>query len=211
MTNLSRGTTFEQVSLLLKIHNMKIVRNITRKLGDALKIAGATTLLLASANNGIAQEKYGNTLNLGLGSAYFDYIGGSSLYLTGNYEFDVAKSFTLAPFVGFTSFRSNNYYGNHYYYHQTVIPIGVKGTYYFDKILGAGPNWDFYLGASLGFNIEHITWDDGYTGDRGAYHNATPLYLTLHAGTEYHFNKKLGIFLDLSTGVSTIGLAIHNR
>jgi len=41
------------------------------------------------------------------------------------------------------------------------------------------------------------------------YRDASPLFLDLHIGTEYHFNSKLGIFFDLSTGVSTVGLAIH--
>jgi len=35
------------------------------------------------------------------------------------------------------------------------------------------------------------------------------LFLNIHIGAEYHINKKVGVFLDLSSGVSTIGLAIH--
>jgi hypothetical protein len=35
------------------------------------------------------------------------------------------------------------------------------------------------------------------------------LFLDLHLGAEYHLNNRVGLFLDLSTGVSTIGLAIH--
>ena len=50
-----------------------------------------------------------------------------------------------------------------------VIPVGVKGTYYFDQLLGAGSKWDFYLSGSLGFAIVRSTWDDGYYGDRKYY------------------------------------------
>jgi hypothetical protein len=31
----------------------------------------------------------------------------------------------------------------------------------------------------------------------------------LHVGAEYHLSRKVGLFLDLSTGVSTLGLAFH--
>ena len=91
---------------------------------------------------------------------------------------------------------------------ETVIPIGGKGTYYFDQILRANSNWDFYLAGSLGFSIVKTTWDNGYYQDN-TYHKANPLFLDLHIGAEYHLSQRLGLFLDLSTGVSTIGLAFH--
>ena len=127
-----------------------------------------------------------------------------------NYEFYVANSFTLAPFISFSTYRSGyDYQNNLYYYHETIIPIGVKGTYYFDQLLNANYNWDFYLAGSLGFAIVKSSWDNGYNGNRNYYQDASPLFLDLHIGTEYHLNKRLGLFLDLSTGVSTIGLAFH--
>ena len=159
-------------------------------------------------------EKYGNTLNLGIGLGYYGYVGHSMPVLHADYEFAAAKNFTLAPFITYYSYR-NGYYvgnpndGNWYYYHETVIPIGVKGTYYLDHLVNAGKKWDFYLAGSLGFAIENSYWDDGYNGNRNVYHGASPLYLDFHVGTECHLNSKLGIFLDLSTGVSTIGIAIH--
>jgi len=167
-----------------------------------------------SAQESNATEKYGNTLNLGLGIGYYGYVGHSMPVLHADFEFDVAKSFTLAPFLSFYSYRNDYYYGNphdknRYYYHETVILVGAKGTYYFDDLLNANPKWDFYLAGSLGFAISNSRWDDGYPGDKDYYHSASPLFLDLHIGTEYHFNNKLGAFLDLSTGVSTIGLAIH--
>ncbi len=176
-------------------------------------------LLLMIGTNISAQEtqsveKYGSTLNLGLGIGYYGYVSHSIPVFHADFEFDVAKSFTLAPSVSFYSYRSDYYYGNphdkyRYYYHETVILVGVKGTYYFDDLLNANPKWDFYLAGSLGFAISNSRWDNGYPGDKDYYHNANPLYLDLHIGSEYHFNDKLGAFLDLSTGVSTIGLAIH--
>lgn len=147
-------------------------------------------------------EKFGNTLNLGLGIGYYGYVENSIPVIHLNYEFDAAKDFTLAPFITIFSYR-------HKYYRQTVIPIGVKGTYYFDKLLNADPRWDFYLAGSLGFAIRNTKWEYDYNGKRDSNAGAGPLYLDLHVGTEYHFNNKIGAFLDLSTGVSTVGLSFH--
>ena len=167
-----------------------------------------------SAQESSSGEKFGKTLNVGLGLGYYGYVGHTMPVIHADYEFDVVKNFTLAPFISFYSY-SNGYYignpndGHTYYYHETVIPVGVKGSYYFDDLLHAGPKWDFYLAGSLGFAITNSYWDSGYNGDRNFYHGASPLYMDIHIGSEYHFNNKLGAFLDLSSGVSVIGLAIH--
>lgn len=162
-----------------------------------------------------AQEKYGSTLNLGIGAGYYGYYGyvGRTLpVINVNYEFDVNKNFTLAPSISFYSYSNRYYYdrNNRFYeYRETVIPIAVKGSYYFDDLLEAGGDWDFYLAGSLGFAIVNSRWDNDYPGDRNIYREASPLFIDLHLGTEYHFNDNIGAFLDLSTGVSTIGIAIH--
>lgn len=148
-------------------------------------------------------ERYGKTLNLGLGiggySGYYGYAGVLMPVFHADYEFDVVPCFTLAPFVTFYTYDKGDY-------RETVIPLGVKGTYYFDKLLAANPKWDFYLAGSLGFAVRITTWDSGYIGDRTT---EQLLFLDFHAGAEYHITRKLGVFLDLSTGVSTIGIAIH--
>lgn len=159
-------------------------------------------------------EVYGNTLNLGIGLGYYGYAERSMPVFHGNFEFDVAKSFTLAPFISFYSYRNRYYKGNphdnnRYYYYETVIPLGVKGTYYFDDLLDANKSWDFYAAASLGFAIINSHWDGDYGDHKDRYRGANPLFLALHIGSEYHLNDRLGLFLDLSTGVSTFGLAIH--
>ncbi|MBU0488681.1 MAG: hypothetical protein KKA07_10825 [Bacteroidetes bacterium] len=172
-----------------------------------------------SAQETNSSEKFGKTVNLGLGlggySGYYGYVGRTMPVLHADYEIDAAKCFTLAPFINFYSYKNVYYWGdkNHpyknYYYSETVIPVGVKGTYYFDKLLEASSNWDFYLAGSLGFAIVNSSWDNDYYGDKDYYHNGNPLFLDLHLGAEYHISGRIGMFLDLSTGVSTIGLAIH--
>jgi hypothetical protein len=162
-----------------------------------------------------AQEQHGRTLNAGLGFGYYGYRGYTSPALNVNYEFDVAKNFTLAPFISAYGYRHDYYWGNPHYpyryyrYRETVVPIGVKGTYYFDDILHATDRWDFYLGASLGYSFRKVYWEDGYYGDREVYRSSSYLYLDGHIGTEFHATERLGIYLDLSTGMSTLGMAFH--
>ena len=183
------------------------------------KLLIITILLFSCSKTIVAQESFGNTLNLGLGIGYYRYTNHTMPVLHVDYELNVAKNFTLAPSISFYSYGNDYYWGNkqyphrYYHYRQTVVPIGVKGTYYFDELLKANPKWDFYLAASLGAAIVKTSWDRDYYGDkniyRNSYNSSSSLFLDLHIGTEYHFNKNLGIFLDLSSGVSTIGLAIH--
>ena len=161
-------------------------------------------------------ETYGNTLNLGIGIGHYGYVENFLPVFSINYEFDVAKNFTIAPFISYYSYQNNYYWKDpkhheKYYYRVTVIPVGAKGTYYFDQILQAGSKWDFYLAASLGFAYRSTTWDNNYYyyNDDHIDHGTSGLYLDIHIGTEFHMNSKVGLFLDLSTGISTFGLAVH--
>src|SRR5690606_29145260 len=94
-------------------------------------------------------EKFGKTLNLGIGVGYYGYINRNVPVLHADIEFDVANNFTLAPSISFFSYRNTYYWGNnknpykYYNYSQTIVPVGVKGTYYFDKLLLANSKWDF--------------------------------------------------------------------
>jgi hypothetical protein len=155
-------------------------------------------------------EKYGSTLNLALGIGYFGYVGYSTPALHINYEIGVAPNFTLAPFASLYSYRRDyNKDGYRYYSRHTVIPVGVKGTYYFDDLLNASSKWDFYGAGSLGFTLVNSRYDSNYYYDKNEYRRASPLFLDIHIGAEYHINNKIGVFLDLSTGMSTVGIAIH--
>jgi len=174
----------------------------------------------SNAQDNTTTEKYGKTLNIGLGVGYYGYVGHSIPVVSLNYEFDVAKNFTLAPFLGIYSYQNYYYWGNpdkpfgdpsyrQYSYRETAVPIGVKGSYYFDQLLHASDKWDFYAAGSLGFVFRSVVWENGYYGDKQVYQSSSPLYLDLHIGAEYHLTQKMGLFLDLSTGVSTFGVAVH--
>jgi hypothetical protein len=170
-------------------------------------------LITCLAVNLKSQEKYGRTLNLGVGVGYYGYSTAPAFSM--NYEFDLFRNFTLAPFVTVSSYKSYRYWGNSefayrdYYYRETTIPVGLKGAYYFDELFDAGDKWDFYAAASLGVAFRTTNWEAGYNGDRVVRHYSSPLYGNLHIGSELHLNTKVGLYLDLSTGLSTFGLAIH--
>jgi len=153
-----------------------------------------------------SSERFGGALNLGIGiggySGYYGNIGHTLPVLNVNYELGIVRNFTLAPFLTLYSYTDGNY-------NSLVTPIGVKGTYYFDQLLHAGPRWDFYAAGSLGLALVTTTWNPAYTGSRNYYTSANPLYVDFHVGTEFHLSNVVGLFLDLSTGVSTIGIAIH--
>ncbi len=181
----------------------------------ALSTSNSNAQVAENAGSQGGAETYGNTLNIGIGIGYYGYIGQTLPVIHADYEFNVARNFTLAPFITAYSYQRYYYWGNsnnpykNYYYRHTVIPIGVKGTYYFDQFLHAGSRWDFYLAASLGFAIRRTVWESGYYGETEIARGTSGLYLDGHIGTEYHLNNKLGLYLDLSSGISTFGLAIH--
>lgn len=161
------------------------------------------------------REKYGNTLNLGIGLGYYGYVGYTIPAIHLDYEIDIVRNLTIAPSI--SAFRHNQtyYWGNknypyrYYSYSETVIPVGAKVSYYFDELLKANKKWDFYLASTLGFQIKNRVWDGDYYGETNVQTQSTNVFLDMHIGSELHMTNKLGLFLDLSTGMSTFGLAIH--
>ena len=162
-----------------------------------------------------AQENY-SALNLGVGvggqSGYSRYATHPVLVLNVNYELGVARNFTLAPFISFYTYSDNYHWANdNYTYQETVIPVGLKGSYYFDELFEANAKWDFYAGASAGFAIVNSRWEAGYDGDRNYFNHGRSVFVDLHAGAQYNFGSNAGVFIDLSSGISTIGLAFQSR
>jgi len=204
--------------LVFLIGLVSITMEGTLKAGDtniASRKSSAFNNATSKRSQETSSEKFGNTLNLAAGIGYYRYVGHSMPVLHVNYELQAARNFTLAPFITFYSYRNYYYWGNpkypyrNYTYRETVIPIGVKGSYYFDQLLTAGSKWDFYLGASLGFAVRKIVWESGYYGETVIESGSSGLYLDGHLGTEYHLSQKAGLFLDLSSGISTLGFAFH--
>lgn len=172
-----------------------------------------TRSIAQSSYNTAPREMFGPQLNIGAGVGYYGYAGVPAPALMVNVELDVARNITLAPFIGFYTYTSDYYWGSfdypyrYYRYRETVVPVGVKGAYYFDQLFHASDKWDFYAALSLGFAFRSISWDAGYYGGRDVVTGPSPLYGTAHIGSRLHITPGFGIFLDLSTGVSTFGLS----
>ena len=169
----------------------------------------------SKAQEPISGEKYGNTINLGIGIGYYGYVGYNTPVLHFDYEIGIIKNLTIAPSISVYQYHRDYYWGNknypyrYYTYTETVIPIGAKVTYYFDELLKANKKWDFYVASTLAFKIRKTVWESDYYGDKIVQNRSSALYVDMHVGAEYHMNNRAGLFLDLSTGVSTFGLAIH--
>lgn len=165
----------------------------------------------SDANRNANHEYFGNTFNIGVGPGYFGASLMRSPYFTFNYEVDVLRNFTLAPFVGFSTYRSNpQIWGPRYYYYRgTIMPLGVKASYYFDEVIELPERWDLYAAGSLGYTIISKRWEDGYGGTVGTLPGIRPLFLDIHVGAEYQVTDATGIFLDLSTGTSVVGVGLH--
>lgn len=161
-------------------------------------------------------EHHGKVFNVSVGVGYYGYIGHPLPLGNINYEIGIGRNFTLAPTAGvYATTTYNNYWGDEahpyrdYFYRETYVPLGIKASYYFDDLLGAGPKWDFYAAASGGYVYRSVTWENGYEGNRDVPRRSDTYFVAAHIGSEYHITGHTGIFLDLSTSVSTIGLAIH--
>lgn len=196
-----------QISILSQINAM------TNYSAKALLLTAL--ILFTDINASLAQnndsEPMGRAFNAGMGPGYFGGLQLPAPYTTINYEYEVAGYTTIAPFLGFASYRSAPQVlgGKNYYYRATILPVGIKATYYLDKLLHIPCRWDVYVAGSAGYAFTTKEWDYGYPGTDDAVPGITPHFLLLHLGAEYHVSKRTGLFADVSTGVATFGFAIH--
>jgi hypothetical protein len=160
-------------------------------------------------------ENFGNTLNAGTGIGYYKYVGYTVPMAHLDFELQIDRNLTVAPFVNMYTYQSSYLWGDAnneakaYHYTETVVPVGLKVSYYFDEIVNARPNWDFYASGALGFNYRKTTWDTSYKGKHQIDPGMGPLYLDFHIGTEYHVTATFGLLLDVSANAASLGLAIH--
>lgn len=184
-----------------------------------MKIIILLVLLIAThsvfSQDDAPSEKYGKSLNLSGGIGYYRYVGYNRSVLHADYEFQIGNALTVAPSISLYNYEGHTLWGdpNHqireYYYSEIVVPVGLKVSFYFDKIFKAGPKWDFYAASSLGTNFRKTNWETDYNGKYSIEPDTGPVYIDLHIGSEYHITNKIGIQLDLSTAISTFGMAIH--
>lgn len=133
-----------------------------------------TTLIFSQANKG---------LNFGVGLSNW----GLPVYV--NYEFPVHADISLAPQIQFD--LSNMDY----------FVLGIKGDYYFDRVLGIPENFDFYAGLHLGF-LSY--WGNEVNRNSG-------IDLNMEIGGRWFWNDKWGLNLEFAggTGINTkLGLCM---
>ncbi len=154
-------------------------------------IALAICLSLIQTTSAQERELHGSALNLGVG------IGArqAAVYHI-NYEFDVVPSFTIAPsasFYGYTKF----------------VPIGVKGSFYFDDVLNLDREWDLYVGATAAMGIVSDEWNNQAYRDMYRFRGANNLFFDVHLGAEYQVTPRAGMFIDLASNAATIGIVLR--
>jgi len=169
-----------------------------------------------SSQEEITIEHFGKTLNVGSGIEYASYVGYSVPIACLNYEIEIEKKITVAPFVYVYSYQSSvnllnsDLLGENYNYTETVIPIGFTVSYYLDELIKAKSHWDFYIAGSLGYINRQTKWTNPYYGNQKHEPGTGAMYLNIHIGTELHITKRIGFQLDVSAGKASIGIALHH-
>ena len=156
-------------------------------------------------------EPFGRSFNMGMGPGYFSTQILPAPFFTINYEYDVVNNLTVAPFVGFASYKGDARIiaARYYYYRATILPFGVKASYYLDLLLKLPCRWDVYIACSAGYTYINKKWDYGYPGNKTGIPGLREEYLQAHVGVEYHISRNTGLFVDVSTGVAVAGISLH--
>ncbi len=104
-------------------------------------------------------EPFGHSFNMGMGPGYFSTEILPAPFFTINYEYDFLNNLTIAPFIGFASYKGDASIiaARYYYYRATIIPFGIKTTYYLDQLLKIPCRWDVYIACSLGYTYINKT------------------------------------------------------
>ncbi|MBB6459564.1 hypothetical protein [Flammeovirga kamogawensis] len=133
-----------------------------------------------------------NNLNLGL-VTYWSHSG--SLAFQADYEFNLARDFTVGPSVSYSSWKNNNY--NYY-----NIGLGARFRWYADRVLNiTHPKWDVFANGDIGFNINGNNVPDGQNAT-----SYSALWLGIGIGGKFHFNEKIGLQLIIGSGAQ---IGIH--
>jgi len=128
-------------------------------------------------------------LNLGVG------LSGWGVPVYGGLDFSVSKDVTVGGEVSFRSYDEN---WNGYNYHHSITGLVGNVNYHFGRWLDVPSSFDFYTGLNLGFYI----WSNpnDYTGN-----HSSGLGLGAQLGGRYYFSNKVGINLELGSGIINLG------
>src|SRR5258706_14668112 len=143
-----------------------------------------------------AQYKKGDKLlNLGFGLNSY-YSGG--IPLSAIFEYGATEDISVGGGIDFLSYH----YGvGGADYSYTATYLGGRASYHFNRLINLKhENWDIYGGLSLGYRS--FSWS-GYNGAGVGDVYGSGLFLGIHAGARYYFNKSVGGFLEVGALGST--------
>ena len=146
-------------------------------------------LFLVCVSNAQSNYKSNTLLNLGVG------FSGWGVPVYGGLDFKMNRDITLGGEISYSSY-DENWDGNTY--HHSITGIAMNLNYYFNNILSIPKDFDFYTGLNLGFYI----WSnpENYPGN-----HSSGLGLGAQIGGRYYFNNKIGLNLELVTGIANLG------
>ncbi|NME69893.1 hypothetical protein [Flammeovirga aprica] len=111
----------------------------------------------ALAQSGGGDYKGPGNLNIGLTSGFSDY----GLGVQADYEFNLARDFTVGPSVGLQTWDNAGKTG-------TSIGVGARFRWYADRVFNlTHPKWDVFANGDIGFNINSFNslwWGIGIGG-----------------------------------------------
>jgi len=148
------------------------------------------------SNSAYSQYRKGdNLLNIGVGLNTY-YEGG--VPISAIYEYGATNEMS---FGGGIDYLSYHYGAGGTDYSYTATYIGARGSYHFNKLINLrNESWDIYGGLSLGYRS--FSWKN-YNGAGAGDAYGSGLFLGIHAGARYYFNKSVGGFFELGALGST--------
>ncbi|HEY9008681.1 outer membrane beta-barrel protein [Ohtaekwangia sp.] len=168
-------------------------------------VAVAAFLLLSfSQFSASAQVKKGDFLlspNLGFG--YYYAGSGASVTIGVNGEYAFTDEISGGGYLAYTHWKYGYRYGNNKYdYSYNFVDFGARASYHFAKLLRvSNKKFDPYAGAFIGF----VT--SSYSGDNGVVYNdayGSELRSGIYAGARYFFQPNIGVFGEVSIGLTPI-------
>ncbi|AZQ61841.1 hypothetical protein EI427_06195 [Flammeovirga pectinis] len=147
---------------------------------------------------------YSGVHNLNVGLASYWNHGGTGIQV--DYEFHLAKDFTVAPSLSYASHIHQNH--NNDDWRHSTIGLGARFRWYADRVLNiTHPKWDVFASGDIGFAINSYKYvgngnhSEDYNGS-----TSSPLWIGLGIGGKYHFNDKIGLQVILGSGAQ---IGIH--
>jgi hypothetical protein len=175
--------------------------------------------------------RYAKRLNVGFGYNYYSGIPFVINYELSNKLLHIAEDpleayqmgLTFAPQAGF--FRYTHWYPSplpatypDYNYTVNNLFFGVKVHAYFDRVLDLPKNVDLYFAIAPQFMIRRVSWDfsssipgipppnNRWLSNR---RGRNSFVLPIHIGAEYKLNRNIGVWGDIGTMMSTVGISFR--